>query len=43
MRVVIVGCGRVGAGLASSLAGAGDRVTIIDKDPKAFEPRTPAG
>src|SRR6266540_275023 len=37
MRVVIVGCGRVGAGLATSLADASDRVTVIDKDPKAFE------
>jgi len=37
MRVVIVGCGRVGAGLATGLADAGDRVTVIDKDPKAFE------
>jgi trk system potassium uptake protein len=37
MRVVIVGCGRVGAGLAAGLAGAGDQVAVVDKDPKAFE------
>ena len=37
MRVVIIGCGRVGAGLASGLAGGGDAVAVIDKDPKAFE------
>ena len=33
MWVVIVGCGRVGGGLAA----AGEVVAVIDKDPKAFE------
>ncbi|HET9006275.1 MAG TPA: TrkA family potassium uptake protein [Actinomycetes bacterium] len=37
MRVVVVGCGRVGAGLAAELADAGETVAVIDKDPKAFE------
>jgi trk/ktr system potassium uptake protein len=37
VRVVIVGCGRVGAGLAAGLAGAGEVVAVVDKDPKAFE------
>jgi trk system potassium uptake protein len=37
VRVVVVGCGRVGAGLAGSLAAAGEVVAVIDKDPKAFE------
>ena len=37
MRVVIVGCGRVGAGLAAGLTGAGDVVAVVDKDAKAFE------
>ena len=37
MRVVIVGCGRVGAGLAVGLAEAGEVVAVVDKDPKAFE------
>ena len=37
MRVVVVGCGRVGAGLAAGLAAAGDVVAVVDKDPKAFE------
>ena len=37
MRVVVVGCGRVGAGLAAGLAEAGDVVAVVDKDPKAFE------
>ena len=30
MRAVIVGCGRVGAGLADTLARAGHDVTIVD-------------
>ena len=37
MRVVVIGCGRVGAGLAAGLAGTGDVVAVVDKDPKAFE------
>jgi trk system potassium uptake protein TrkA len=37
VRVVIVGCGRVGAGLAATLADAGGVVAVVDKDPKAFE------
>jgi trk system potassium uptake protein TrkA len=35
--VVVVGCGRVGAGLAAGLAEAGEVVAVVDKDPKAFE------
>jgi trk system potassium uptake protein len=35
--VVVVGCGRVGAALAAGLAAAGEQVTVVDKDPKAFE------
>jgi trk system potassium uptake protein len=37
VRVVVVGCGRVGAGLAAGLAAAGEVVAVVDKDPKAFE------
>lgn len=37
MRFVILGCGRVGAQLAGSLAVEGHDVAIIDKDPLAFE------
>jgi Trk K+ transport system NAD-binding subunit len=37
VRVVVVGCGRVGAGLAAGLAAAGEMVVVVDKDPKAFE------
>ena len=37
MRVVVVGCGRVGAGLATALAERGDTVAVVDKDARAFE------
>lgn len=37
MRTIIVGCGRVGAGLAGRLAAAGDDVTIIDLRTDAFD------
>lgn len=36
MKVVIMGCGRVGAELAGSLCREGHDVTILDTDPKAF-------
>lgn len=36
MRVVIVGCGRVGADLAERLARAGHDVTIVDISTEAF-------
>lgn len=36
MRVVIVGCGRVGARLASLLDAEGHEVTIIDSNPESF-------
>lgn len=37
MRAFIVGCGRVGAGLADRLAGADHDVTIIDTRTEAFD------
>ena len=37
MKFLIVGCGRVGAGLAKILAMRGHSVVIVDKDPLAFE------
>lgn len=37
MKVLIVGCGRVGAGLAMTLSSRGHDVNIVDKDPLAFE------
>ncbi|MEA4883958.1 MAG: TrkA family potassium uptake protein [Clostridia bacterium] len=36
MRVLIVGCGRVGATLATSLADDGHDVVVVDRDPEAF-------
>jgi len=36
MRFVIVGCGRVGAAVATTLANEGHEVAIIDKNPEAF-------
>ncbi|MGQ9625822.1 MAG: potassium channel family protein [Anaerolineae bacterium] len=36
MRVVILGCGRVGAHLAKMLAAEGHQVTVIDKNSAAF-------
>jgi trk system potassium uptake protein len=45
MRAVIVGCGRVGAGLADALDRAGWQVLIIDRSTSAFDrlPSTFAG
>lgn len=37
MRVVILGCGRVGAALASQLDQAGHKVTVIDSSSDAFQ------
>jgi trk system potassium uptake protein TrkA len=37
MRIIVVGCGRMGAGLARTLALRGHDVTVMDQDPAAFE------
>jgi len=37
MKIIIIGCGRVGAGLAQSLASRGHSVVVVDKDPLAFD------
>ncbi|MGH7608786.1 MAG: NAD-binding protein [Candidatus Dormibacteria bacterium] len=37
MRVVIVGCGRVGSTVARDLAGAGHDVAVVDLQRRAFE------
>jgi trk/ktr system potassium uptake protein len=37
MRMIIIGCGRMGAGLAQTLAQRGHAVTVVDNDPAAFE------
>jgi trk system potassium uptake protein TrkA len=36
MRVLIVGCGRVGSQLALEMSNEGHDVTIVDRDPAAF-------
>ncbi|MGH8988333.1 MAG: potassium channel family protein [Acidimicrobiales bacterium] len=36
MHVVVVGCGRVGAGLGTSLTREGHTVAVIDRNPRAF-------
>ncbi|HEY5387507.1 MAG TPA: TrkA family potassium uptake protein, partial [Thermoleophilia bacterium] len=36
MKVIIVGCGRVGAYTAASLARLGHDVVVVDRDPNAF-------
>ncbi|MCU1497320.1 MAG: TrkA family potassium uptake protein [Acidimicrobiales bacterium] len=42
MHVVVVGCGRVGAGVARTLDEAGHSVAVVDRRPKAFD-RLPEG
>lgn len=42
MHVVVVGCGRVGAGVARSLEEDGHSVAVLDRKPSAFE-RLPEG
>lgn len=37
MKMIIVGCGRMGSGLAQTLSQKGHSVTVIDLDPAAFE------
>lgn len=37
MNDIIVGCGKLGSGLAQTLIKKGNNVTIIDSDPNAFE------
>ncbi len=37
MRVIIIGCGRMGSGLARTLTLRGHTVTVVDKEPTAFE------
>lgn len=41
MRTIIVGCGRVGAGLASQLAEEGHEVVILDQTTEAFRRLAP--
>ena len=36
MKVIVMGCGRVGAQLAGFLLDRGNQVTVVDRDSKAF-------
>ena len=36
MRIVIMGCGRVGSALAADLSREGNEVVVLDQDPAAF-------
>ena len=42
MRAIVIGCGRMGAGLAQTLAQRGHAVMVVDSDPAAFERLGPA-
>ncbi|MHB1315968.1 MAG: potassium channel family protein [Christensenellales bacterium] len=42
MKVIVVGCGRTGSGLAQKLNSSGHNVTIIDEDPTTFETLGPS-
>lgn len=37
MKVIIVGCGKLGSGLAKSLIHKGNDVSVIDSDPETFK------
>ncbi|HSR24823.1 MAG TPA: NAD-binding protein, partial [Candidatus Eisenbacteria bacterium] len=37
MHVIVVGCGRVGSGLARLLASEGHEVFVVDQDPHAAD------
>ncbi len=37
MNILIIGCGRVGSRLAMALSGEGNRVSVIDRNPLAFD------
>lgn len=37
MKIIIIGCGRMGAGIAEAVAQRGHCVTVVDHDPAAFE------
>lgn len=37
MKILIIGCGKVGSRLARDLSGRGHAITVIDNDPLAFE------
>lgn len=42
MKIIIVGCGRNGSGLAEALSRQGHNVTVVDSNPAAFEALGPS-
>lgn len=42
MRIVVIGCGRMGSGVSAALARAGHAVTVVDRDPRAFTRLSPS-
>jgi trk system potassium uptake protein TrkA len=42
MKIIIIGCGRTGSGLGEILTARGHSVTIVDRDPSAFERLPPS-
>ncbi len=42
MKIIVVGCGRIGAGLAQFLCQAGHAVTVVDSDESAFRQLGPS-
>ncbi|MBJ6799892.1 potassium channel family protein [Geomonas propionica] len=42
MKVIVIGCGRLGAALAGELSGRGIEVAVVDRDEAAFERLSPS-
>ncbi len=42
MKIIIIGCGRMGSGLARTMSLRGHAVTVVDRDPVAFARLGPA-
>jgi len=42
MKMIIIGCGRIGSDLAQNLSRQGHTITVVDHDPAAFERLGPA-
>jgi len=42
VKFIVIGCGRLGSGLAQAMSRRGHSVTVVDEDPAAFERLGPA-
>jgi trk system potassium uptake protein len=42
MKIIVIGCGRLGGALAEKLCRRGVEVTVVDRDPAAFERLAPS-